>query len=130
LARPRKPTEVLELSSAFVDQPGRRRPLAPRSPHPVGDPPAGMDPEAAGCWREIVGAAPPGVLTAGDRLAVEIAAALIAKFRRGEATAGEAGLMLRALTELGMTPASRSKVAPAGPDKPEDATPWGFLKRN
>jgi hypothetical protein len=130
MPRPRKPTEVLEISGAFADKPARRRPAAPRSPEPIGDPPAGMDPAAAGCWREIIAEAPPGVLTGADRLVVEIAAVMTAKVRRGEATAGEAGLMLRALTECGMTPASRSKVSAATPEKPADSTPWAFLKRN
>jgi phage terminase small subunit len=130
MPRPRKPTEVLELSGTFVDQPGRRRPPAPRSPALIGDPPAWMDPEAAGCWQEVVSEAAPGVLTAADRGVVEILAHLRAKTRRCEASTAETGLMLRGLIECGLTPASRSKVAPAGADKPEDATPWGFLRRN
>jgi hypothetical protein len=129
MPRPRTPTEVLEISGAFDDQPGRRRPPALGSLDPIGDPPAWMDPEAATYWREVVSEAAPGVLTAADRGVVEILAHLRAKTRRCEASTAETGLMLRGLIECFLTPASRSKVAPVGPDKLAGATPWGFLRK-
>jgi hypothetical protein len=130
MPRPRTPTEILEIPGAFIDQPGRRRPAAPRSPEPIGDPPEELAPDVAACWREIVAEAPPGVLTDADRKAVEVAAVLHARLRAGIAKPAQVGLMLRALGEMGMTTASRRKVAPAGLDKPEGATPWGFLRSN
>jgi hypothetical protein len=38
-------------------------------------------------------------------------------------------LMLRTLTELGLTPASRSKVAPVQPEAPDAANPLAALLR-
>jgi phage terminase small subunit len=122
--------EIHEISGAYIDQPGRRRPPAPKSSRPIGDPPPELAPDAAACWRELVAEAPPGVLTAADRGVVEIVAVLRAKFRRGEAPPGELGLLLRALCEMGMSPASRGKVAPVKLEEPPAEPPWGFLKRN
>jgi phage terminase small subunit len=130
MPRPRKPDEILEISGAFIDQPGRRRPPAPRSSRPLGDPPPELAPDAARCWHEIAGEAAPGVLTSADRLVVELAATIQARSRRGEAPPAELALLLRALGEMGLTPASRSKVAPATPEKPAEAPPWAFLQRN
>jgi phage terminase small subunit len=130
MGRPRLPAELHEISGACLDQPGRRRPPSPKSPRPLGDLPPELAPDAAQCWREIAGEAPPGVLTGADRGVVEIAAVLRAKFRRGEAPPAELGLLLRALCEMGMSPASRGKVAPVKPEEPPAELPWGFLKRN
>ena len=81
----RKPTELLELSGAFQRNPNRRRPVEPKSPHPIGEPPACLAPDEAGCWREFVSNAPAGVLTAGDRWALEALARLHAKSSAPEA---------------------------------------------
>jgi phage terminase small subunit len=131
MSRPRKPAKILEISGAYLDQPGRRRPPAPKSTEPIGDPPAELDEAARRCWREVVAEAAPGLLTEADRGVVELVAAIRARNRRGEATTSEVGVMLRGLVELGLTPARRSKVAPAGQGTPVDgATPWGFLRKN
>ncbi len=56
----RKPTELLALSGAFEKDPQRRRPVGPKSPHPIGDPPACLAPDEAAAWRGFVGDAPLG----------------------------------------------------------------------
>ncbi len=78
----RKPTELLALSGAFEKNPQRRRPVEPKSPHPIGEPPACLAPDEAACWRDFVSEAPAGVLTSADRLALEALARLVARSRR------------------------------------------------
>ena len=127
----RKPTELLELSGAFAKNPQRRRPVrrrpvAPKSPHPIGDPPACLGPDEAAAWREFCRDAPAGVLTSGDRAALEATARLIAKARRpGGLSGAELGHLRGFLSELGASPASRGRVLPAGPAaEPAGGNPW------
>ena len=80
----RKPTELLELSGVFQRNPNRRRPVEPKSPHPVGEPHPSMAEDKRACWREFVSDAPAGVLTSGDRWALERLCCLQAKSRRGQ----------------------------------------------
>jgi hypothetical protein len=93
MPRPRTPTESSKKFSAFVDQPRRRRPPAPRPPGPVGDPPPELAPEAAACWRGAVSEATPGVLTAADRGTVELVAVIRAQTRQSVATTAEVAIM-------------------------------------
>jgi hypothetical protein len=58
------------------------------------------------------------VLTSADRGVLELAATIQARSRRGEAPPAELALLLRALAEMGLTPASRSKVAAPKPEEP------------
>ncbi len=122
----RKPTELLELSGAFEKDPQRRRPIGPKSDRPIGDPPPHLAPDEAACWREFCRDAPGGVLTSADRLALEMLARLIAKGRRPEGLLGAEMSNLRALLgEMGATPASRSRVLPAGAaEEPAGRNPW------
>ncbi len=78
------------------------------------------------CWREFVSHAPAGVLTAGDRWALECLARLHAKSRRPEGLTGaELGHLRGFLSELGASPASRGRVLPAGPAEASPAAnPW------
>ena len=121
VARPRQPTELLELKGAYQKDPQRKRPPAPRSLHGLGNPPSHFKDDEIEVWREIVGNAPDRVLTAGDRLTVEMVARLVAKFRADWLTGAEFGTLKSCLTELGWTPASRSKITTL----PEDDAPAG-----
>jgi hypothetical protein len=79
---PRKPVEVLELSGGYrADRHARRR-AAPKSPHPIGEPPPSLQADEADCWREFCRDAPAGVLTSGDRWTLEATCRLVAKSRR------------------------------------------------
>lgn len=80
MARPRKPTNVLELTGAFKKDPQRRREDA----EPVGEltaPPAHINGAVLHAWKEIAKYAPRDVLTNSDRLSLELAANLLAQFR-------------------------------------------------
>ncbi len=88
MARPRKPTELLVLTGGYrPDRHGQRR-HAPKSDRGIGEPPACLAPDEAACWREFVSNAPAGVLTAGDRWALEALVRLHAKSRRPEGLTG------------------------------------------
>lgn len=133
MARPRKPTNVLQLAGAFKKDPQRAAARAnePKPTGPIGDPPAGTDAEVARVWREIVEEAPPGVLTNADRGVLLLMAKLRLHAEVGDPFIADDGttfetvriydtkrltLLLRCYTELGMTPASRSKVQAKQPD--------------
>ncbi len=78
MARPRKPTAVLELTGAFKHNPQRKRPNEPKESRPLGDPPARLPAAARRYWRELADMA--GVsLTRRDRWTVELAARLMDK---------------------------------------------------
>jgi hypothetical protein len=122
---PRKPVELHELSGTFrADRHGRRR-AAPKSDRPIGDPPPSLQADEAACWSEFVSDAPAGVLTSGDRWALEALARLHAKSRRDGLTGAELGHLRGFLSELGASPASRGRVLPAGPAEASPAgNPW------
>lgn len=115
MARPRKPSNVLELNGAFKRNParGKARENEPVPNGEIGDPPDHMSANVAACWREIVGFARPGVLCRADRLIVEHAVRILATLR-AEQWRGNPALLSRfevVLGKLGMSPADRSKVS-------------------
>jgi phage terminase small subunit len=137
MARPRKPTGLLLLNGGLEHNKKRYADRAnePKPTGPIGEPPEGMDADVARCWREIVAESAPGVLTVSDRGILAIAADLRRHSERGDpVNVAERGqepvyeyvtdpkkiaLLVRCYTELGMTPASRSKVQA----KPQDEKP-------
>lgn len=111
MARPRTPTNVLELRGAFDKNPNRRR-VDPETSGEIGDPPEYFDQAHRDIWQEIVSNAPLKVLTVADRQIVEIATRLIfeSRFDWENFSAGKIGRLESMLGKLGMTPADRSKV--------------------
>lgn len=128
MPQPRVPTEILEARGAFVAHPERRaeRENEPKPSGPLGDPPKSLDAAHKRLWREIVSEIPECVVGNCDRKVVEIASRLLFKIRKDTAMVSEQSLFLKCLTELGMTPASRSKVTVAKP-KDQVADEWAFL---
>jgi hypothetical protein len=59
----------------------------------------------------MAGNAPARILTSADRLLLEVAARLLAKFQAGWLTGTELSTLSPCYSELGWTPASRSRVA-------------------
>lgn len=132
MARPKTPTAILEARGAFKTHPERRadREGEPEITEPLGDRPQDLPIAVAVVWDELVDNAHKGVLCKADRPIVEIAARLFAEFRaRGaDMEAAKIGRLQAALSELGMTPASRSKVK--APSKAPAANPVaGLLKK-
>ena len=110
---PRKPTAVHELSGAFKHNPARRRARAnePVPDGPLVEPPDHLPPRVAYFWKFIVSVSSKRVLGTSDTIAVEVAARFMAEVNNPKTSSLAANNYLRiALVELGMTPASRSKV--------------------
>jgi phage terminase small subunit len=126
MARPRKPTNVLQLAGAFKKNPdrGRARANEPRPTGAIGDPPDALSEAVRKAWHDTVAEAPPGVLTNADRGILTLVAMLRDHAEHGEIYITREGvvtdervwdtkklaLLKSCYTELGMTPASRSKV--------------------
>lgn len=126
MARPRTPTNVLELRGAFDKDPQRRR-EDPRVDAGLGDPPAYFDDGECAIWAEIAESAPEGVLSKSDRLCVEMLVPLIVRLRNREPMkAAERAFMLSTLTRMGCTPADRSRVA-APAEREEQGDLFDFL---
>ena len=71
-------------------------------------------------WHELVAMAPPGVLTNADRWAVEIAAGLMAEYRKGEMLPAGVGHLRSILGRMGLTPADRAALSIPQPEKTEN----------
>ena len=111
MARPRTPTNVLDARGAFKKNPQRKRQDADTAGQLTGAP-AHLTGAARQAWEEITRCAPRDVLTESDRLALELAAQLLAQFRTDPVEFPAAKLVrLEALLgKFGMTPADRAKV--------------------
>ena len=107
----RKPTAVLKFTGAFQHDPVRARARA-GEPTPrerlAETPPDYLPDDVKSVWQQVMSVVPLDVLGDCDVLAVEIVARLTARMRRDDDT--DWAQLRIALTELGMTPASRSKV--------------------
>jgi hypothetical protein len=111
MARPRKPTPLLELTGAFQKDPQRARPHEPKPAGPLGDPPVDFDEVLTALWGELVRMVPANVLTVSDRWLVELACRTMRDVKQGKALASEKNLLLACLSRMGLTPADRSKIA-------------------
>lgn len=117
----RVPSNVLRLRGADKKNPKR---LRDRENEPVPKaaigkrPPAHLNREERRCWRELVRAAPYGVIGDCDAWEVEMAARLMAQYRESgaEMPASRLGLLHSILGRFGFTPADRSKVQVPKPD--------------
>ena len=114
----RKPTALLKLAGSDRKDPQRYR---GRKHEPKPDGPLGACPrkfgqaqkEVAQAWNAIAENCPAGVLTAMDRVAVQLAAALLAEFWR-DPFAFQAAKHTRQhslLGAFGMTPSDRTRVS-------------------
>ena len=117
MARPRTPSNVLELRGAFKRNPQRRReavaPAGEFDPTPPAHLPQGLVP----AWHHVVKQIPPGVLTSSDYSSVEVMACLQARvWLTGELDYIKELRMW--FGQYGLTGAAREKIAakkkPAG----------------
>jgi phage terminase small subunit len=121
MARPHKPTELLELSGAFRKNPARRR-VNPKTENPLGDAPEYLRADERVAWAEIVFHLPEGVAVGSDRIALELFCQLVAKMRRRVATAAETGQLIKMFACFGFSPSDRSRISVA--PKTEEADPY------
>jgi phage terminase small subunit len=119
----RKPSALLEASGAFKKNPNRRR-VDPEVTGELGDPPKYFTPDQRKIWRELEAMAPVDVLANADRWCCELACQLMSKLRTGQLRVAEVAQLVSLLARLGLTPADRSRVAPAGTPKKTDANPF------
>lgn len=115
MARPRKPTKLLELSGSADHNKKRLRDQG-RSGEPQPDPNFGQVPRHLTdkqkiMWRELVDEIPALVATKADRKIVELAVYMLEKIRDGNALGCHYSTYLKCLSQLGMTPADRSKIS-------------------
>lgn len=114
MARPRTPSNVLELRGAFDRHPERQRKDARGAGPFQSEPPEHLPQTALRAWRWIVDRLPAVAVYSTDEIAVEIAARLLAGWwETGDlATLRE----LRPwLGKLGFTPQDRANLPSAGP---------------
>jgi phage terminase small subunit len=121
---PRKSLAAHELSGAIKKNPARfvGRKDQPRSAAGIGAAPKHLTAEEKVVWRDVVKVSPKGVLTAADRLLLEVTCHLVVHFRSGAVIrASEVAMLLAALGRLGLSPADRAKLnVQPEPPKPDD----------
>jgi hypothetical protein len=111
MGRPRTPSNVLDARGAFKKNPNRARPDEPESEGEIGDPPECFTEDQCAAWRDFARTCHAGVLGSADRIALEIAAVLLADFRVNlEFPAAKLARLDSLLGRFGMTPSDRSKV--------------------
>lgn len=122
MARPRTPTNVLEMRGAFAKNPQRARPDEPEALGVIGPAPDHFELDQVAAWNEITSSCHAGVLCRADRLAVEQAACLLEMSRRRpikldsgdmqypEMKSSDRTMLIGLLARFGMTPSDRSKV--------------------
>lgn len=117
MARPRKPT-ALHLINGTIEHNRKRFADRANEPHDdrvLGPPPKKMGRGERAAWLEIEQLAP--WLTYPDRIAVEVAACLLAQFRQSGVNFISPAKLARLETmlgRLGLTPSDRSKVSAPG----------------
>lgn len=124
MPKPRKPTNLLHLTGAFARNPGRYadRVNEPKPSGPVGEPPDWFNKTQRESWFWILARCTPGTLGNSDEGILELTAVLRADVMLRKADGRTRTLLRQCYAELGMTPASRSKV----PAKPDERQPNAF----
>lgn len=123
MARPRKPTNILNAAGAFERNPKRKRERA-NEPVPVGelgDPPSWMTAAQCVVWDEVKACIPQFTACGMDREAFIALVRMAEAVRQPKFILGATEAYMRALGRFGMTPADRSKVQtvrPAGDGNP------------
>ena len=93
----------------------------PKPKGPIGNPHEALGPEELKTWNQLIDECPLGVLTSADRALLTVASILLTSVHTRQADTKKIGLLLRCLVELGMTPASRSKVQVGEPKEEANA---------
>lgn len=111
MARPSKPTAVLELVGAYKKNPQRKRKNEPKPTQGIGTFSEGPT-SLTEIWDEVVAQVVPGVLTISDRLALELVCRLLAEIRMHpeEISVGKVTALCNLLGRFGLTPADRAKI--------------------
>jgi phage terminase small subunit len=105
------PTQLKRLKGTL--QKCRENPNEPQPGEPLGNAPAYFTETEQKIWREIKRMIVPGVLTVQDRFVVELLCQLMARLRQRDPpmTGAERSNLTYCLSQLGLTPCSRSKIS-------------------
>lgn len=125
MARPRTPSNVLELRGAFKKDPQRRRVNEPKPIGEIGGYCAGST-DSKEIWNEIVAYCAPNVLTVSDRMALEIATQYMSQFRVDPTNFSNERVraLIGLLSKFGMTPSDRAKLSIPNLDAKNDESRW------
>jgi phage terminase small subunit len=124
MARPRTPSNVLELRGAFKVHPGRKRKDAEGAGPFNSEPPVDLPPTAVPAWRALAQRVPKISLSSSDEFALGQAARVLAGIWELDKLGGAINPMFPKLSaelrqwliQLGMTPQARTKI-PQAPEK-------------
>jgi hypothetical protein len=107
---PRTPAALLELRGGFKSRPSRlrARQYEPVVTTPLPEPPKRLTTATTAAWREIQSRG--FWLTSADRFLVEIAAALMARYRLDELKSGDVSLLIGLLGKIGFSPKERGAL--------------------
>jgi hypothetical protein len=110
MARPRKPTALLELRGAFKHDPKRKnaRQNEPIVTTPLPDPPNDLSADVARAWREMESRG--YWLTSADQFLVLIAATLTSRYRLDQLKHGHVSVLIGLLGKLGFSPRERGAL--------------------
>lgn len=119
MARPRTPSNVLELRGAFKNHPARKRKDAEGAGPFDQAPPTHLPAAIAPAWKYLVARLPKAALTSSDEVAVEAAAWCLAGVWQLADMGGPinpgflklAAELRQWLGKLGMTPVDRTRIA-------------------
>ena len=113
MARPRTPTNVLEMRGAFATHPERRkeRTNEPQEERELGDPPKHFNVDQIAAWNELADMGR-SWLTFADRAILTLAASLYADVKMyGTLVASkQATLLSKVLAQIGLATVDRSRV--------------------
>ena len=110
MARPRKPTETLEQTGAFIKNPSRKREREgePMPTEPLGDPPERLGLEEKAIWYELSAQWP--WAKKSDRITMELIANLLATFRNKRYSVGELSQLTSLIGRMGGNSSDRSRI--------------------
>jgi phage terminase small subunit len=110
MARPRKPTALLEAKGSFDRDPARRR-KDPVTTGELGPAPAHLDIDQKKVWRELSALLPIGVARNADRFSFELIVSLMYRQRTEGLSGSELSSLVSLLSKFGLDPSNRAKVA-------------------
>lgn len=117
---------MAELKGATKKNPQRYRGEVPKSEMAIGQAPDHMSKEAKSVWFEIESVVVPGILTAPDRLMMELLCNLVAEYRKDPDgfAVGKYNHIISCAARFGMSPSDRGKLAI---EKPKDEDTFEML---
>ena len=125
MARPKKPTNVLNATGAFKKNPKRKkeRLSIPIYKDPIGNPPDYFTVDKTALWNELKKKTPKGILHPGDRFILEGTVHLICELRLcpTKFSASMYSILAKYLGMLGLTPVDRYKLDIIAPKKKEES---------